>query len=134
MLRIQPNVYVQLGSAAIYEAVKAALMLVPRLMTLPDYTIKVVVVIPDTLMIEMYHMRAPFDDPMQRDLPTFMFDTLKQFGLHSFVQDDDDEVAEAEHDAKVLDALRSHPDAYMTAMERVEVCGRVCWQPKAKSE
>jgi hypothetical protein len=132
MLRIKPDVHIQLGSAAIYEAVKTALLLVPRFQSLPDWTIKVVVVIPDTLMTHMYHMRAPYDDSMQRDLPTFMFDTLKNLGLHSFVEDDDDEVTQTEHDAKLLDVLRMHPDAHMVNMERLQVGSMVYWQPKTE--
>jgi len=143
MLRIQPDFEIRrephrhrfsklgVDSADIYEAVKAALMRVPRFMSMPDSTIKVAVVIPDTLMREMHHMRAPYDDPTERDLTRYMLDTLTDLGLYSFVQDDDDEVAAAEHDAKVLDVLRSHPDAYMIGMERHEVGGVVYWQPKA---
>lgn len=130
MLRIQPDVYVAQGSAAIYETVKAALLLVPRFEMLPGLTIKVVVIVPDTLMNEMVHMRAPYDDPAQRDLMTFMLDALKHLGLHSFTHDDEDEIAEAEHDAKVLDLLRQHSSAHMIGMERVEVCGVSCWRSK----
>lgn len=124
VLRIAPDIQDTSSGRAIHDAVKAALLLVPRF---PSVVLEIVVVVPDALLPVLYCMRHEDDRNSQRNLMEFMFDELSRLGLHRFVEDDDKEVAQAKHDADVLDLLRSHPDAHMIGMVRVEVAGKNCW-------
>lgn len=65
MLYIEPEINDIANQREIYSAVQAALLHLPRF---PDLTLQAVVVISDTCMTSITHLRHPEDDNSQRDL------------------------------------------------------------------